>query len=453
MLLRLTAIALLLGMLAGPGGTSPARGAELPDSARTDSGRWGAWGAMPAPSDSTVLRIESSPTPGWAPLVLVPYRLVSLPFSLLRLGLEGGIRTWGRHDLPSLLGPYPLPGHLMAELEAGGLGGLGMGVDVKDVAGGQALRLGLRAALGGSREARLGLRGGQGRARLVLSAGHARRAALAYYGLGPESSADDRSEHLQELNWGGLALELEPAAHLELELSATASGLAAYDREGPAFAEATAATGRSSGTAVGLRVVYDSTDQDGRPAHGGVVALKAARFFESDEGLADFTHYRASIERFVGLWNSDQTLALRAVTSWIEPEGDAPVAFTRLLAGENPDRQRGYPAGRWRDRGLALATAEYRWPVWAPSEAASLGLDALLFSDVGQVFGHLDALGDAIKTSWGGGLRLVGGGGDFSASLEIGHSDEGTRVALQFDQHFQHAKGGLFHGEEASVRH
>jgi hypothetical protein len=79
-------------------------------------------------------------------------------------------------------------------------------------------------------------------------------------------------------------------------------------------------------------------------------------------------------------------------------------------------------------------------------QSHGLGLDAYLFSDVGQVFGERrDISLPHLTVSYGGGVRLVNNAG-FLARLEIGASNEETILRLRTDQVFQFSKGNLFHG-------
>ncbi len=428
------------------------------DSLRQEPG-WeqGAWGSVPAYHDSSSAKFQQTPDPLWETVIEFPYQLIKLPFAALRYGLEGGMiwadETGAIKTVRSMLGPFHLPGGLLLEPEADGVGGLGVGLDIRDETGGDHFRASMRLGLREGGEARMGLRLGSGSLRPVLAGGYGYRPGKHFFGLGPKSS-DDEAEYSQELGWAALAMETELPLNLSAELLGIYSNLGCLNHD---FAdeggEVLGLGTRSRGTAVGLRLMRDNTTQTGRPARGGVQSFKVLRFFEQEEGLGDFLHLRGSLEQFVGLWNSDQTLALRGVMSWIEPVNDEPIAFTRLLATENPDRLRGYEAGRWRDRGLALASAEYRWPLWAHRHAGGLGLDGLLFTDVAQVFPYLDELGDELRTGWGGGLRMVGADGSFGASLEVEFSEEGRRFSLQFEQAFQAKKGGIFHGREASILH
>lgn len=106
----------------------------------------------------------------------------------------------------------------------------------------------------------------------------------------------------------------------------------------------------------------------------------------------------------------------------MESEGDTS-HFARLLTNSDPNQMRGYDDDRWRDRGLLLLNAEYRFPVWAYRERRGTGIDGYLFVDSGQVFSDDDrpALRDLVH-SYGGGFRL------------------------SMDQIFQYPKNALYHG-------
>jgi hemolysin activation/secretion protein len=132
----------------------------------------------------------------------------------------------------------------------------------------------------------------------------------------------------------------------------------------------------------------------------------------------------------------------------MDPAGDATIPFQRLLTNDDPDLFRGYEDDRFHDRGLALVTAEYRWPVWAPVDGSGPGVDAYLLADFGQVFGTFDELSfDNLTRSWGGGFRLVSRHG-FSARVEIARGgDEEFQLRLKADQVFQVFRSTLLGGK------
>ena len=77
-----------------------------------------------------------------------------------------------------------------------------------------------------------------------------------------------------------------------------------------------------------------------------------------------------------------------------------------------------------------------------------MGVDAYLFSDIGQVFEKTAEISlDNIKVTGGAGLRLINSDRGFAARLEIGLSDEQTIFRLKFSQTFQYDPEGILYGK------
>jgi hypothetical protein len=97
---------------------------------------------------------------------------------------------------------------------------------------------------------------------------------------------------------------------------------------------------------------------------------------------------------------------------------------------------------------MGVLSAEYRWPLWAPSHQEGMGLDLYLLTDVGQVFSEIGEISSENLTfSYGAGVRLLGLKG-FVLRVEVGRSSEGTVWRLRTDQVFQFARSGFFHGRD-----
>jgi len=158
--------------------------------------------------------------------------------------------------------------------------------------------------------------------------------------------------------------------------------------------------------------------------------------------------YRIDMQQFFQLWYPYHVLALRAFATWIDQVGATPVPFQRLMTNDDPDLLRGFRDFRWRDRGMAVLSAEYRWPLWVLTQANGMGLDLYLHSDIGQVFSSLDQINrDNLTFSYGAGIRLLGARG-FVLRLEYARSNETFVVRVRGDQIFQFTRGGLFYGRD-----
>ncbi len=109
--------------------------------------------------------------------------------------------------------------------------------------------------------------------------------------------------------------------------------------------------------------------------------------------------------------------------------GDVPVQSLSLLGGKS--RMRGIYRGRFRDKSLAMAQLEMRFPVfWIVGGA--------VFGGMGQVQPHLlDFKGDGFHYAGGGGLRILMDKATSSVlRIDIGFSKGGHTVFLGFGEAF-----------------
>jgi hypothetical protein len=429
------------------------------------------WGPFPSLGDSVVADFEPPPTPAWEHVVNAPHWLLTLPLRLVGAGFEETLEFLEESAaIERLKKLYPLrigPGRLTGGVSVGGGDGFGGNVNFlipSPFGRDGAFQIKGAANEEDDRKTVLGLRVPVGRGgRWEFALGHRQRAETRYYGLGPASPQERHCNFLQEASWAGVSYRrLLGESGVSVEGSALVSGIHARgtdQREEPSLAEAfpddppAGYKERSDGISVGLEMRHENADQEGRPERGGIRRARASYYqelgtFRDDDaapGIA-FWAYRAELQQFVPLWYSKRTLALRALLTWLDSTGETAIPFQRLLTNDDPDLLRGYKDYRFRDRGLALFSAEYRWPLWVNSSIESTGADVYAFVDLGQVFGEFAEIGsENLTTSYGGGFRLAAWGG-FVGRLEVGISEEDTLLRLRADQVFQFVKGGLFHG-------
>jgi outer membrane protein assembly factor BamA len=95
---------------------------------------------------------------------------------------------------------------------------------------------------------------------------------------------------------------------------------------------------------------------------------------------------------------------------------------------------RGYITGRFCDKDLALATLEYRFPVWRhPSPAETYQVDGRIFMDAGRVFSDIVEEFTFKDTELCGGFGLrFSSEEDFIFRLEIAKSSE--QLSFMFKQ-------------------
>ena len=427
------------------------------------------WGPIPARADSVEATIVASPRPLWEYPILVPYRIVEFPVRALGTGMGAAYRglddSGALYQISRLLAPKDVPYGFVFTVGGGSLIGASTGITLyHDEFFGKHNRLRLRSKFTttDAQKITLGAIFREGSATEVeVGIGYRLRRNARFFGLGSEAPEYHKSFYTQETSWGGVQVTRRLAPETYFGLGAIYSGIGARgaDEEHTPYIDDEFATvpkgfgDLSEGLTVSLSLIHDTTDDTGRPESGNIERLRATYFGSGgDEAKVDFWSYRADLETFIPLWLTERALAVRAYLQWQDSEAsDTP--FQRLLTNDEPDLFRGYRDYRWRDRGITALSVEYRWPLWAYKDLDSLGLDAYLFTDIGQVFHEFDRIAaNNLTQSYGGGIRVMGNRG-FGSRLEVAFSEEETVFRLSSDQIFQYAKGGLLNGrDQAALR-
>jgi len=415
-------------------------------------------------SDTVAVPLADRPKATWERAILVPYRVATFPIALASRGIGSTVGYLDHHSVPEkvgrLLGPRRGPFGLLLDFRFGGLSGLGGGLTAEHtrfLAEGNTLRV--RASTSTNEDHRLGVAARFRRPRGAyweFGAGFRRRPNVRYFGIGPDTREEDESFVHQEVSWlGGAVRRPFGESHLELNLDYTgvATGAPGVSHQ-PATEELFAADlpagyGRHSfGVSAGGQWRHENPNLANRPGRGGIQRLRATYFEATDRDDVRFWTFRGEWQQFFTLWRPQRVLALRGVGSWIEDVGGDPIPAARLNTNDDPDLLRGYDDFRFRDRGLAILTAEYRWPIWAHERPMASGIDAYLLTDAGQVFGDAAELGwNHMTLSYGGGLRVESGHG-FVLRIEYARSEEASVLRFRADQVFQFVKSGLLHGRE-----
>ena len=138
---------------------------------------------------------------------------------------------------------------------------------------------------------------------------------------------------------------------------------------------------------------------------GWLLAAHLGRAAGIDGDPTSFTRYGGEVQRFFDLYRGTRSLALRVAVDGITGSDgitDGKISFIDLPRLGGSDYLRGYPAGRFRDRAIALATAEYTW---------DLGnyLAAYTFVDAGRAvhnWGQVDKNLDELHVGFGGGIDV-----------------------------------------------
>ncbi len=430
------------------------------------------WGTLPAFSDSTSAVFVPRPRPAWETAVLVPYWIVGAPFRVAYLALDQtvvGVDRLGIFGRPADYPGLPLPGgaYLMPSLALGELEGVTGGVEISRpelLSPEGMLFFQANTSSRNADEISGGLFASAGRGwDLQLGAGFEEVNLNRYYGLGAEARVEDLSYYFRRTVWAGWELDRGLGGPYSLSLRSDFTRVriknAAYKIEkslGLVHAGDVpyGFPGESSGWRWRLALAYDSTDQTGRPERGGFRTFAASLFRSTDRSGLVFMSTHANIEHYFKLWHTKRTLALRGFVNRIHKIEGGEIPFTRLTTFQRPDELRGFPPHRFIGMGTLGLSAEYRWPIWGARGRDDYGVDAYIFSDIGQVFDRTMEIGlDEMKLTGGVGLRLIDSDRRLRARFEAGWSDEDVLLRFKFSQTFQYDPKGLLYGKNPTKVH
>jgi hypothetical protein len=424
------------------------------------------WGPVPTRNDSVTAAFENRSRPAWETAVMVPYWVVGIPFRVVYLGLDQSVIGMDKLGLFGAAAEHPglkVPGdaYLMPVISVGDVEGFTLGAELTKF---DFLGPGNMLFIQGSRSTRKAedLSGGTlfhlGKGYSIQVGGGTEEKNLTrYYGLGPDSIYGDKSYYHRITSWAGFELDKQIAPKIALELRSYFSSVQAkeprYETDqsiGKVHGDDLpyGYPGESNGWTWRLALYRDNTDQVGRPSKGGFQSAGVSLFNDSDGSDLSYLTYHANIERYHKLWHTDRTLALRGFFNRISNFGQSDVPFTRLVTFQRPDELRGFSSLRFYGMGSVGFSIEYRWPVWVARGRDDMGVDAYIFSDIGQVFDKTaDISVENMRGTGGVGLRLINSDRGFGARFELGFSDEQTVVRLTFSQTFQYNPKGILYGK------
>jgi hypothetical protein len=161
----------------------------------------------------------------------------------------------------------------------------------------------------------------------------------------------------------------------------------------PSVAEALPNSVTVTSSGFGPRATLDTRDHDMNPAAGMLLELRAN--FADEAFGSDFNYQTYEMSGNLYRRAGPGVLALRAVACQVS---DRTPLFDLCLFGANNDL-RGYEVGRYRDRAMVAAQAEYRFPIvarWGGVVFGGWGKVARSFSDMGSET-DLPAVGAGVR--------------------------------------------------------
>ncbi len=253
-----------------------------------------------------------------------------------------------------------------------------------------------------------------GRVFAEANVGARNEAQLRFSGLGPDPVLEESGTFALDATFadGGVGVRLTPrttlnagigvlAPNVELDLRPPGDltgddlGLGGY------FSESTAPGLTLQPTFLVARagLLVDRRDAWNARA-GSVYALDLRRFADRDTGASSFMATRIELQQFLSFWNRTRVLALRVVAEQLRADEGAVVPFYLRPTIGGSRTLRGYERQRFRDNGVVLMQAEYRYEI-------NTFLMGAVFADAGQAAPSLWRMQwRDLRTDYGVGLRF-----------------------------------------------
>lgn len=273
---------------------------------------------------------------------------------------------------------------------------------------------------------------------LELHATHRNFPQMQYYGPGPDSSRDARTNYrLEDTNFSFVA-GVRPVRQLRFGATGgfTEINVGAGTRQQWASTERVFSPVQAVGIdrqtdylQGGVFAQFDYRDVPGGPRSGGNYLAKFT--YNKDVDLKRHTFRRLELEaqQYIPFFNQRRVIALRARSelTYKNPNQTLPFYMQPVLGGSND--LRGFRPFRFYDDNLLVFNAEYRYEVFA-------GLDMAIFGDAGKVFrSKKDWNVRDLESAYGVGMRFNARNAVF-LRLDAGFSHEGFMVWLKFNNVF-----------------
>jgi outer membrane protein assembly factor BamA len=323
-------------------------------------------------------------------------------------------------------------------------GGFALGPEYarEDLAGGK-LHLRTSAAISFRNFQRydLELKAPETRTRPVFFQGYAVRhfyPSLQYYGQGPDSEKDGRSNFLYE----DLAIDgtVGVAAGKGLRLAASGGYLKVHAGRGRDQRFASIEQNFGGGVTPGLDaqpdfarlggyVELDRTDNRLGPRGGTYLLANFSHLMDRGRGQYSFDRLDLEGQQYIPFFNQRRVIALRGRTNLTYTRDGRQVPFYLQPVLGGSDDLRGFRPFRFYGDQSMVMNAEYRWEVFS-------GLDMALFFDAGKVARRRADLDFSnLETTAGIGWRWNARNSVF-LRMDVGFSHEGFQVWLKFNNIF-----------------
>ena len=280
---------------------------------------------------------------------------------------------------------------------------------------------------------------------LDLYSAHRNYPGINYYGPGPDSQKNSRSNFRLEDTSFDATFGVTPAAHLRIGASVGYMLINVGPGTDSRFvsteqvfspAQTPGIDRQANFLRHGTFAQYDYRDNPGGPRSGGNYIVQYSRYLDRTLGQHDFERLDLHFQQYIPFFNKRRVIALRGKTVLTFQNNDQLVPFYLQPVLGGSEDLRGFRPFRFYDDNLIVVNAEYRWETFS-------GLDMALFVDAGKVFPrHAQWNFKDVEGSLGFGLRFNVRNNVF-LRLDVGFSHEGFQVWVKFNNIFSEGSPGL----------
>jgi outer membrane protein assembly factor BamA len=274
------------------------------------------------------------------------------------------------------------------------------------------------------------------RFRLDVYGVHHNYPGLNYYGSGPDSNREGRSNYRLE----DTAFDASLTMRVLPKLTAGVTTGYLMNNIGPGtntrfvssekIYNTVGIADQANFTRTSFFTQYDRRDYAPGPRSGGNYFAQFSTYADRTLGRHDFRRLDLEAQQYVPFFNKRRVIAMRAKTAMTFTDGNQSVPFYMQPTLGGLDDLRGFRPFRFRDNNLLVFNTEYRWEVFS-------GLDMAVFGDAGKVFAHKSQLNlSNLETSAGFGFRFNARNNVFMR-LDVAFSHEGFQVAMKFNNLFR----------------
>jgi hypothetical protein len=274
--------------------------------------------------------------------------------------------------------------------------------------------------------------------RLSIEGSYADASQLQYYGPGPHSSINNRTDYRREetlfkirfdRNQDGRWSQTCDAAELLMNVGPGTNDNFPSTNEVFGPAQAPGIDHQTNYLVGGCSVSMNLTDFKADPHKGTFASAGYARYHAQDIQQFSFNHVALDAAQYFPFWNEKRVIALLGSLQLNPHSSNEVVPFYMQPSLGTDTALRGFRRDRFYDENAIALTAEYRWEI-------ATGIDMAAFGDAGNVFHRPSDLNlSDLETSAGFGFRfkyrraVVG-------RVDIGFSHEGVQVWVRFGRLF-----------------